>query len=233
MLAAWLLTAAALAGIIVGMLGRSPAPSSLLAAAGGGLLVGICAFWVLPEMAVSVGHMAALALVAVVSLVLLIADRVLLHDTRGGRHILLPLLLATAIHSFLDGWSVRALWTGTLDRIAVGIGLGLHKIPEGIAVGWVMRRGLGRTATALGAAMAVELVTPIGAWTEPYAQRSGFATFGSGWSAFVLAIVGGTFLFLGVHSVVPQRKNVRVLAMFLASFAAAGLLSLAGAGITL
>jgi zinc transporter ZupT len=162
--------------------------------------------------------------VACVFALLLLVDRSLLHR---GKHILIALLLATAIHSFLDGWSIRALWTGTLDRFAVAIGLGLHKVPEGIAVGWASRRSLGRAAQSLVAASAVEMLTPVGAWAEPHAQRTGFATFGFWWGAFVLAIAGGTFLFLGTHAVLEERRNRPAWLTFFLTFFVAGAVSLA------
>jgi zinc transporter ZupT len=239
MLAAWLLTAAALAGIVLGMLGRPPNAGSLLTAAAGGLLVGICLFWVFPEIAASVGWIAAIPLVLAVFGLLLILDNTLLHHGHdlplhshgASRSLLIPLLIATAIHSFLDGWSVRALSASVLDRIAVGIGLGLHKIPEGIAVGWVVRRGLGRNAPAFGAAAAAELATLIGAWVEPRAAASGYTLFGPWANALVLAVVAGMFLFLGMHAIADERKNIRALGVFLATFVAVGALSLTGSRI--
>lgn len=227
MSAAWLLTAAALAGIAIGMSGRSRRPSALLSAAAGGLLAGICLFWVLPEIASFVGRVAALSLTGAVFAALLILDNTLLEH-RQRSELLIPLLIATAIHSFLDGWSVRAFSTGTMSRIAAGLGLGLHKVPEGMAIGWVVRSGIGRSVPALCAAVAVELATPVGAWTEPYAQRSGFIMLGAWSTALVLAVVGGTFLFLGVHAIADERKNVRALATFVVTFAAVGAIAATG-----
>src|SRR5579872_6510803 len=124
MVAAWLLTVAAFAGIAIGMSGRAPRPSGLLAAAAGGLLAGICLFWVLPEIARAVGHFPALLLILAVSAALFVLDQTLLPHSHGGRgELLAPLLLATAVHSFLDGWSVRALSINPMDRVLVSLGL--------------------------------------------------------------------------------------------------------------
>lgn len=232
MVAAWLLTVAAFAGIAIGMSGRAPRPSGLLAAAAGGLLAGICLFWVLPEIAHRVGAFPALLLILAVAAALLILDQTLLPHGHGAkREILAPLLLATAVHSFLDGWSVRALSINPMDRVVVALGLGLHKIPEGIAVGWIVRRGLGRSARSASIAGGVELATPLGAWVEPLAQRAGFVAFGTWWTAFVLAVVGGAFLFVGVHAIADERGNIRALVMFALTFALVGALSFAGVSV--
>ena len=38
--------------------------------------------------------------------------------------------------------------------------------------------------------------------------RSGAERFGAWWTGIVLAIVAGSFLFLGVHSFVPHRRKI-------------------------
>jgi len=227
MAAAWLLTVLALTGILAGsMLGRSRMLSAHLAAAGGGLLFGICLFWLMPEIAETAGWGPALG-VALVSCVLLLGlDRYLTHTGRSPRHgVVGPLLIATAVHSFLDGWSVRAVAVHPLAGVAVPIGLALHKLPEGLALGWITRKAMKSSAQAVLASGSVELLTLLGAWTEPRADRSGVAAFGPWWTGMVLAIVAGSFLFLGFHTVVPERRKTGVVPVFLGSFCFMGVVA--------
>jgi hypothetical protein len=49
---------------------------------------------------------------------------------------------------------------------------------------------------------------------EPGADRLGTARFGEGWPAAVVAIIAGSFLFLGFHAVLPHWKKASVLAVF-------------------
>ncbi len=220
MLIAWLITALAIAGIVGGVIGHVHVPSAPLAAGGGGLLVGICIFWLLPEVVPITGLLRALLLIAAVCGLLLLVDRTV------GHRFVIPLLAATALHSFLDGWALRTLAIRPLETIAVPIGLGLHKIPEGFALGWIARRWVSKAVTAAALASAVELMTPLGAFVQPFADRGGFAMFGPLWTALVLSVVGGSFLFLGLHAVVPERRKARVVTIFLATFAVVGFLTL-------
>src|SRR5581483_9771292 len=120
---------------------------------------------------------------------LAVLDRVLNHAGHSSRQgVVWPLLAATAAHSFLDGWSVRALSVQPLADIAVPLGLGLHKIPEGLALGWITRKYLPTTWKAAVASASVEAVTLLGAFLEPQANQAGAGRFGAWWTAIVLAI---------------------------------------------
>ncbi|MBV9157219.1 MAG: hypothetical protein JO097_13230, partial [Acidobacteriaceae bacterium] len=131
-----------------------------------------------------------------------------------GHAVIGPLLAATAAHSFLDGWSVRLFTGQPVASIAVPLGLGLHKIPEGLAVGWIARKSMASPWKAAAAGLAVEAMTLVGAWAEPKVDASGAARFGALWSAAVLAIIAGSFLFLGLHAVLPVRRRAGVIAVF-------------------
>jgi zinc transporter ZupT len=201
MAAAWLLTFVALGGVATGVfMGQWRKGSSQVAAAGGGLLFGIALFLVIPEIARSLGWALgfALALAACGGLALL--DRFLIHIGHSPvEGVIGPLLAATAVHSFLDGWSLRALSMQPVANIAVPLGLALHKFPEGLALGLITRRSMSWTR-ALGASAIVEGLTLVGATVEPKVNESGAAQFGNWWTAIVLGIVAGSFLFLGFHS---------------------------------
>jgi hypothetical protein len=217
---AWLLTLLGLAGVGTGVyLGQSRALSSVLSAAGGGLLFGISLFWLIPEIGLTTGRWLALLLALLVTGMMAGLDRLLLHAGHSPRQgIIWPVLAAMALHSFLDGWSVRALAARPLPEIAAApVGLALHKIPEGIAAGWIARRSTSSGWKAAAAGGAAQLATVAGALAEPGADRLGAARFGAGWHAAVLATIAGSFLFLGFHAVLPHWKKASVLAVFAAT----------------
>ncbi len=224
----WLLTLLGLAGVAAGVyLGHARLLSSLLAAAGGGLLFGLSLFWLIPEVSLTTGRWLAVALALLVAALMTGLDELLLHVGHSPRQgILWPVLAAMALHSFLDGWSVRALAARPLPEIAAPVGLALHKIPEGIAAGWIARRSTSSGWKAAAAGGGAQLATVAGALIEPSADRLGAAKFGDGWPAAVVAVIAGSFLFLGFHAVLPHWKKASVLVVF-----AVTVLLVAGAGL--
>ena len=227
MASAWLLTALACAGVLAGIfLSPTRKLSGHLAAAGGGMLLGIAVFWLAPEMKALTGWTSlpatVIACAAIVGL-----DRLLVHSGHSPRQgVIVPLLLATAAHSFVDGWSLRAFATQPLTDVAVPVGLALHKIPEGAALGWVARHLSWSPWAAALVCFAVEGVTLAGAWIEPRADRSGIAAFGPWWTAGVLAVISGSFLFLAIHAILPAWKRPSVVLAFLASLFAMAAVSM-------
>lgn len=226
MAVAWLLTLLALGGIAVGVLmGQARALSAHFGAAGGGLLFGIALFWLAPEMAETVGWFPAFGLVLLACGAMLLLDRILLHAGHSPRQgVIGPLLAATAVHSFLDGWSLRIFSGQALTDVAVPVGLALHKIPEGLALGWITRKSMSSTSKAVAASAAVEFLTVMGAFIEPWANQSGAAAFGAWWTLSVLAVISGSFLFVGVHVLLPSWKRPGVAAVFLACLVLVGII---------
>lgn len=100
----------------------------------------------------------------------------------------------------------------------------MHKISEGLALGWITHKSLGSASKAMTASAAVEAVTVIGAFVEPRANQSGIAEFGAWWTAMVLAIIAGGFLFLGLHALWPGWKRPGVLVVFLATLGLVGII---------
>jgi zinc transporter ZupT len=227
MAVAWLLTLVAVAGIWLGAhFFRAERFSEQLAAAGGGLLLGICLFWLLPEIAESSGRAIAIVSVLGVAGVLLLADWGLGHSGHSARQgVLWPILAATAVHSFLDGWSVRALAPQPFTHVAVAVGLALHKGPEGVALGWIARRSLQSWPKALLAGAGVEIFTVLGAEVEPGWNASGARLFGAWWTAAVLAMIAGGFGFLAVHAVAPHWRDRGAMVLFVATLALVGALT--------
>ena len=220
MAAAWALTLLALVGVIAGVrMGQARAFSSHLGAAGGGLLFGIALFWLIPDIAEMSSWAGASVLAAAACGIMLLLDRVLAHQEHApSRGVLAPLLVAAAIHSFLDGWSVRAFAGERLAGVAVPVGLAMHKVPEGWALGWITHRSLG-SAKAVTVCAAVQAFTLAGAFVEPRINQTGVAAFGAWWTAAVLAVIAGSFLFLGLHALWPGWKRPSVVIVFLAALA--------------
>ncbi len=216
--AAWLLTLLALGGVIAGvLLGQPRRFSSYLAAAGGGLLLGITLFWLMPEIAATTGWAWAFGLAFGAGGVMALFDRFLNHGDHALRSGLAgPLLAAAAIHSFLDGWSVRVLAGQPVAALVVPLGLALHKVPEGLALGWITRNVMSMRR-AIAVSGAVEAVTLAGALVEPRANQTGAAEFGTWWTAIVLAVISGSFLFLAFHAVAPARRKAGVIPLFIAT----------------
>lgn len=187
----------------------------------GGLLIGVAAFGLIPELVLDIGWLRGIVLVASGYALLKVIDRFAfsvcpscahdhshescaepLHGFAG------PLLAATAIHAFVDGWGLVAVQVATRTpgaSTAFAAALFLHKIPEGLALGTILRASLhtgqqGRAWKAFALCAAVELSTVVGGatglWLTP-----------ANWVSYPLAIAGGTFLFLGVHAVGSDWKR--------------------------
>lgn len=182
----------------------------------GGLLIGVAAFGLIPELVLDIGWLRGVVLVGVGYAVLKVLDRFVfsvcpscahdhshescaepLHGFAG------PLLAATTIHAFVDGWGLVAVQVGTRTPGAGTVfaaALLLHKIPEGLALGTILRASVDRAWTAFALCAAVELATVAGGatglWLTP-----------ANWVSYPLAIAGGTFLFLGVHAVHSDWKR--------------------------
>jgi zinc transporter ZupT len=202
-----LLTALAVVGVAGGVWLHRGA-STYLTASGGVILFLIASVWIVPEIAATWGWSRALICVGLVAGLFAFADALLLrlgHSPRRG--VVAPLIAATAIHSLLDGWSIRTLGSHPLPIGIASIGLGLHKIPEGFALGWVLRKSLHSHIRAFALGVFAELFTLLGAALQPTADRSGLAWFGAAWTSAVLCVIAGAFVFLGLHTVLPYFRH--------------------------
>jgi zinc transporter ZupT len=241
MLAALLLTAFAIGGVSAGvLLGRTRGLPPRIAAASGGLLFGISLFWMLPEMVRNSGWLVGLLALCVGVAVLWCIDHFVhpicpscshshnhehcteppLHGFAG------PLLIATGLHSVLDGWSIQMVAGSGFASLALPVGLALHKVPEGLALGLVARESIDSIRKAFWACVAAESLTLLGAWIEPQADRAGAIHFGALWVTGVLAIVGGSFIFLGFHAVDGSRRKPGVIPTFVLTLLAVAVLAL-------
>src|SRR5262249_47717233 len=141
----------------------------------GGVLVGVALFWVLPETAESLRWPGALAWTIAGFALLWAIDRFIYpvcpacshtheHDHCETRlhGFAPPLLIASALHSALDGWGAASTEFGT----ALVLGIAFHKIPEGVALGVMARASLPSKMTALGWCAVAQAATLVGGAVE-------------------------------------------------------------------
>jgi zinc transporter ZupT len=178
---------------------------------GGGVLLGVAIFWVLPEIASVLHWRGAIAWAAAGCALLFVIDRYVYpvcpacshthqHDTCETRlhGFAIPLLIASTLHSMLDGWGAAS----TLGR-ALAFGMVFHKIPEGIALGVMVRASLKtRTSAILWCALAQAATLVGGGFETLLAPRMGIATLDA-----ILAMAGGSFVFLGVHAIHGELRR--------------------------
>ena len=197
-----------------------------------GVLLGVVMFGLLPELAEEAGPAAGVLLpVAGYALLLAISRFVYpvcptcAHDHDHGvcadelHGFALPLVAAAAVHSFMDGWSVVA---GQLAgpaglRLAVPLAICLHKLPEGVALGGILRAAVKRRAAALGWCILAEGSTLVGGgaglWMAPH--------LGTRWTVVPLGLAAGWLLYLGSHAVHEEWKQRGARPAFLSAAAGA------------
>jgi len=182
-----------------------------------GVLLGVAVFGLLPELAVELGWPLSIGLFAAGYGLLLLLNRrypvcpscshdhdhnacaTELHGFAG------PLITAAALHSFLDGWSVGSVQlTVPLGlRVAVPLAVALHKLPEGIALGGILRAAVKSRATGLAWCILAEGATLVGgAVSLAMAPR-----LGSVWILYPLGLAAGWIFYLGFHAVHEEWKR--------------------------
>ena len=134
----------------------------------------LAVFGLLPEVVFEIGWPAATALSAAGYLLLMLVDRHVYpvcpscshdHDHEACDTTLhgfaAPLILATAFHAFLDGWSIAtSQWAGTAGLgLTLPWALALHKIPEGVALGAILRASVRTRVAAFGGALLTSQVS--------------------------------------------------------------------------
>lgn len=176
---------------------------------GGGALVGVALFWVLPEMAAALGPQAILWLAAGCGL-LGVIDRFVYpvcpscspahdheHCSTRLHGFATPLLIASAVHSALDGWSMSAAQEETILSMGFFAGIVAHKMPEGLAQGVIARAALRSRGGAMLWCALAQSATIAGAFMEGF-----FAPYlGPQVLHALLAVAGGSFIYLGLHAI--------------------------------
>jgi zinc transporter ZupT len=183
---------------------------------GGGVLMGVALFWLLPEMAEFLGWPAAAAWIGGGAAVLWLLDRYVyplcpacspVHDHTHCETRLhgfaLPLLAAAALHSALDGWTVMVGQSHPSLGPALLFGIAAHKAPEGLALGVIARASLTSRFAALSWCVTAQAATLLGAGLElAFAPYLGLTALHA-----LLALAGGSFLFLGGHAVHGELRR--------------------------
>lgn len=161
------------------------------------LLAAVTVFGLIPEVRKDIGWVWTLTLAALGFFAFTLLDRAgvaVCPSCQHGDVIAGPLVAAIGVHAFVDGWALVATgtFTGAIVSKTIAGAMLLHKIPEGLALGALLRpRGI---ALLIAAESATVVGGIFGLWAAP-----GF------WMSYLLAIAGGTFLFFGLHAVLNGR----------------------------
>ncbi len=183
-----------------------------------GVLLGVVLLGLVPDLAAEFGWASTLPLFAAGYVALLLVNRYVYpvcptcshdHDHNACAAELhgfaWPLIAASALHSFLDGWSVAATESAgsAAVRVAVPLAVALHKIPEGIALGGILRAAVKSRGRALAWGMGAEAVTVAGGaaalWLAPQ--------LGARWTVYPVGITAGWLCYLGYHAVHEEWKR--------------------------
>jgi zinc transporter ZupT len=207
-----------------------------------GVLLGVVLFGLLPELVEASGSVGGVLLPVLGYALLLAINRFVYpvcptcaHDHDHGacadelHGFALPLIAAAAVHSFLDGWSVVAAQLAAPAglRLAVPLAICLHKLPEGVALGGILRASVKSRAAALGWCVLAEGATLVGGaaglWMAP--------RLGTQWTIVPLGLAAGWLIYLGYHAVHEEWRQRGARSAFLsaaAGAAAAAILQRAG-----
>jgi zinc transporter ZupT len=216
---ALIISAIAIAGVLAGV--RLSSVRSIargLVAFSGGILMGVAAFWVFPELAEFFGYAQAAAWCLAGFAAFWLTNKYIhpvcpscththdhdhcstrLHGFAG------PMLTVAAVHSFLDGWILSASGDTHAAGLVAGVVLGIaaHKLPEGLALGAIVRASLKQPRAALISSILAQALTIAGA----AAELGLGAHLGVLWAHRLLALAAGSFLFLGYHAVHSEYQR--------------------------
>jgi zinc transporter, ZIP family len=128
------------------------------------------------------------------------------QTTKKFSEIVLTLLTALSIHSFLDGMAIAS---GRMEVVggdnSIFIAIATHKFPEGLALAALMFSSNYKRGKILLYVILVEMVTIIGAVAGTYLFRSNISPAFMG---IIMAHIAGGFIFLAFHAVFGEMlKN--------------------------
>ena len=183
-----------------------------------GVLLGVALFGLVPEIALEIGWPAGALLFGSGYGALLIVNRFVYpvcptcahdHDhlvcTTELHGFAAPLIGAAALHSLLDGWSISTVQVAAPLglRVAVPLAIALHKLPEGLALGGILRASVSARSSAMAWAVFAEGATLAGgALGLSIGPRLGTA-----WITYPLAFAAGWIFYLGYHAVHEEWKR--------------------------
>ncbi len=214
-----------------------PVQTANLVPVSGGLLVGIAVFGVLPELAGLHGLFGGVDLLAAGVALLWLVNRYFYPVCPSCSHthqhekceatlhgFALPMVVAASIHAFLDGVGIAAAYQESAQGLgtAVVVAVVVHKVPEGVALGVMLRAALRSRLTALALCSIAEGTTFLGGLLYVLVGPH----VGRGWAGYALALAGGSFLFLGFHAAHGdwKRRGAPALRLAVAGFAGAAAL---------
>ena len=204
-------------------LAEAPRLSRSVLALSGAVLIAISLLWVLPEVAARQGWPAAAGWTVLGFVALAAVDRFVYpicpacahtHDHNSCSTPLHgfapPLLIAIGMHSFLDGWGLAAAREASgFVQIVFLLGISLHKFPEGLALGAIVRSSMASHAKSLLACVMAESLTVAGGLSAVTIE----ANLSGSWVGVLLAVASGTFLYLGYHAIEGEFHRRRVARM--------------------
>lgn len=183
-----------------------------------GVLLGVVLFGLLPELTEEIGWPVTLLFFAGGYAVLFIINRHVApicptcshdHNHQSCDTVLhgfaAPLIGASMLHSFFDGWSIATVQAAPHHgiRLAVLLAVALHKIPEGLALGAIVRASVSSRSTALAWGVSAEATTLAGGILGlAIAPRLGAA-----WITYPLGVAAGWLFFLGAHAIHEEWKR--------------------------
>ena len=107
-----------------------------------------------------------------------------------------PLMAGICLHNVIDGWSTQ-LAAANSGSLGVGLLVGnlVHKAPESIVLGILLRSAARRSSRAFGLAAFASAFLLLGGALESYSEtlHKTALLIGS------LAVAGASFLFVGIH----------------------------------
>ena len=221
---ALLATLVAALGAILGVsLTGARGNTRLVVSFSGGLLLGIATFGLLPEVWREIGPASAASLFLAGYVLLMVIDRNFYPVCPSCSHdhnhdacatalhgFAAPLIVATSFHAFIDGWGISTSQWSSVGA-ALPVALALHKLPEGVALGALLRASEPTRWRSLGAALVVESMTLGGAVAglslAPHVSVRSLH--------YPLAMAGGCFCYLGFHAVHGEWRRRRSWTAFL------------------
>lgn len=201
-----LAAALAIGCAVIGIVASGGRRARVLVPLSGGLLSAIALFALIPETAEGIGWLAAIIAACAGYGLLHLIDSLGMPVCPSCSHshgFSTPLVAATAIHAFVDGWGMMAVRSATSNGGVIAIALLLHKIPEGLALGAILRMSAQKPSRAFWLAAMAEGPTVIGGMVGLWAAEAN-------WLDYPLALVGGAYLFLGIHAIRAWLRPVHI-----------------------
>jgi zinc transporter ZupT len=237
-------TAIGVSGVVLGLwLTGAHRRARIVLPFSAGLLLGVVCFGLLPELIEEDGWLRPLLLSGCGYGLLLLVNRYVApvcpscghdHDHAACDTVLhgfaAPLISASALHCFFDGWSIAtAQWaTGAGIRVAVPLAVALHKIPEGLALGGIVRASMRSRPAAFWWCVLAESCTLVGG----IAGAAIAPALGSAWITYPLGLAAGWLCYLGAHALHEEWRARGVVPASITALAGAAAAAALQQGVT-